>query len=173
MGWLGKLAIVRPPLRQTVTRLTEDWEPGWLRAERNYEASLYDYLHAKLESIQITRQYAIGRSRADIMVGERLIIEIKNDLNTLGKYHRLLGQIADFAVLGADLLVVLCGFTDPYLRKGLAQHLRRGALSPPGTVDVVTKAAPEAAIAAARAEAAILPLHSYDDRRTVAASQDR
>lgn len=139
MRLLERILFERPAAIDAVIKVIVAWTPGNLRTERAYEGSLYAYLHACLADVQVTRQYAIGRVRTDIMVGDRVLIEIKKDLDTVGKYHRLLGQIADFADWGGDLVVVLCGFTDPHLRKQLDHHLQKGTLDPRRRVRVVDR----------------------------------
>ena len=128
-----------PIVLETINRHIKDWDPGALDSEREYEASLYWFLHEVMADTQITRQFAVGRVRADIVVGDHTLIEVKNCLDTTGKYHRLIGQITDFEDWGGDILIVLCGLTDPHLRKKLVAHLKSGRIDPARRVRVIEK----------------------------------
>lgn len=139
MTLLGQFKRAGPVILETVSRHIRDWRPGLLDTEREYEASLYGFLHEVMTDTQITRQFAVGRVRADIVVGDHTLIEIKNCLDNTGKYHRLIGQITDFEDWGRDVLVVLCGRTDPHLRKKLIARLRAGGIDPAGRVRVIEK----------------------------------
>lgn len=117
MWWLNSVRVL--------TSLLSKWHPRNCKTEKDYENSLYTFLHKKLEDHQITKQYAIGRLRADLVIDNRLIIEIKYKLNTLQKYQRLLGQLAGYKGWDGRVVLVLIGKTDPNLRKELTSHLEK------------------------------------------------
>lgn len=104
-------------------QLINEWEPGDLKTEQQYEKSLYDFLQQRLDGIQITRQYARGRVRADIAIGDKVIVEIKNNLDSTSKYHRLVGQLNEYKDWNEKIIVVLCGRTDPNLLHQLRKHI--------------------------------------------------
>ena len=79
-----------------VTKLVEAWEPGTLKNEKQYENSLYDFLIENLEGIEVIKQYGKGRMRADLIVNNNVIIELKNNLDATTKYQRLIGQLSDY-----------------------------------------------------------------------------
>lgn len=108
-----------------VASLIDRWEPVGCRTEKDYENSLYDHLHDSLIEVQVTQQYALGRLRADVAVGDRVFVEIKNDLNSTGEYHRLIGQLTDYADTDRTVLLVLCGKTDKNLLKEVRRQLER------------------------------------------------
>ena len=112
-----------------IAKLVEEWKPGDCSTEKQYEKSLYEFLHERLEDIQITKQFARGRVRADIVVGDKVIIELKNNLDTTGKFQRLVGQIADYKNWEGETIIVLCGATDSNLRKELDRYLEDEGLS--------------------------------------------
>jgi len=89
---------------------------------------LNSFLHKELEDHQITKQYGIGRSRADLVIDDRLIIEIKYNLNTSAKYQRLLGQLAEYKEWDGRVVLLLVGKTDPNLRKQLTSYLEKEGL---------------------------------------------
>ena len=108
-----------------VCSLIDEWEPGKLKSEKSYEKSLYEFLHNKLEDIQVTKQYAKKRIRADIVVGDQVIIELKHNLDTTAKYQRLLGQISEYSEWKGAIIVLLTGKTDPNLKKELMRHIKK------------------------------------------------
>lgn len=108
---------------QMVATLIEKWKLRNCKTEKQYETSLYNYLHENLTELQITKQYARGRIRADIAVEEKVIIELKNNLDATGKYQRLVGQLVTYKDWGGSVFIVLCGTTDRNLLKELKSHI--------------------------------------------------
>jgi len=111
-----------------IKKLLSGWKPKNCDNEKQYENSLYDYLHSHLESIQVTKQFSKGRTSADIMVGNAIVIELKHNLKTTAKYQRLLGQIMEYKTWEESIFIVLCGETEPNLRKELTQFLKKEGL---------------------------------------------
>jgi len=103
----------------TTVDLIKRWRPRRCQTEKDYEKSLYQFLHKELDGIQITKQFGKGRIRADLMVGEKVIVEIKNNLDTPAKYQRLIGQLNDYKDWDKSVVIILTGKTDPNLRKQL------------------------------------------------------
>ena len=107
-----------------VAYLIEAWEPGFLKNEKQYENSLYDYLTENLEGIEIIKQYGKGRMRADLVVNDEVIIELKNNLDATTKYQRLIGQLSDYKEWDGPVVIVLCGKTDPGLLKKVEKYVK-------------------------------------------------
>jgi hypothetical protein len=107
-----------------VVGMIEKWEPKRCKTEKDYEKSLYSYLHGQLEEIQVTKQYAKGRIRADIVVADSVIVELKHNLDTTAKFQRLVGQLDEYKRWDGKIVVILTGTTEPNLRKDLIKHLR-------------------------------------------------
>jgi len=101
------------------------WRPRGCDAEKEYEKSLYEFLHKEPPDIQVTKQFARGRVRADVVVGDKIIIELKNNLDTAAKYQRLMGQLTAYDEWDGQIFVVLTGNTDANLRKQLTQYAER------------------------------------------------
>lgn len=110
---------------QILTSLFSKWCPRNCKTEKDYENSLYFFLHKELEDHQITKQYGKGRFRADLVIDDRLIIEIKYNLSTSSKYQRLLGQLAEYKDWDGRIVLLLIGKTDPNLRKQLTSYLKK------------------------------------------------
>ncbi len=69
----------------------------------------------------MTKQYARGRIRADIVVHDNVIIEMKNNLDTTGKLQRLVGQLETYKKWDGYIIILLCGNTEPNIRKELVK----------------------------------------------------
>jgi hypothetical protein len=108
-----------------VSGLLQKWTPRRCKTEKDYENSLYDFLHRELEGIQVTKQFAKGRIRADLVIGERVIVELKDNLDTTAKYQRLIGQLEEYQNWDGPVVIVLTGTTDPNLRKGLTAYVKK------------------------------------------------
>lgn len=108
---------------EMIASLIRNWRPSDYKSEKKYEMSLYNFLHDNLSELQVTRQFANGRLRADIAVEGEVIIEIKYNLDTTAKYHRLLGQITDYEDWAGSMFIILCGTTDRNLMKELSRHI--------------------------------------------------
>lgn len=129
MGLLDKLKFQAWDDVAAVVSLIHKWKPDRCKTEKDYERSLYDYLHQQFGDLQVTKQHAQGRIRADLCVAGKVIVELKNDLDTTGKYQRLVGQLAEYKQWDGRVVVLLTGTTDPNLRKQLDRYLSDEGLS--------------------------------------------
>lgn len=111
-----------------VTKKMESWNPKKCSTEKDYEKSLYQYLHDELGNLQITKQYAKGRIRADLMIGDKVIVELKHNLDTTAKYQRLIGQISEYKEWDGRVIILLTGKTDLNLRKQIDTFIKREGL---------------------------------------------
>ncbi len=108
-----------------VQDLVNEWKARSCKTEKDYEKSLYAFLLDALDGIQITKQFASGRVRADVVVGDKVIVELKVNLDSMGKFHRLIGQLESYTEWRGHVLVVLLGATDPNLRTRLDEAVER------------------------------------------------
>lgn len=108
-----------------IESLVKKWKPKDCKTEKSYEKSLYDFLHKNLYDIQVTKQYARGRIRADLVVGDSVIIEIKNNLDSTSKYQRLIGQLQEYKEWDGDIIILLIGETDKNLLKQLNKYIEQ------------------------------------------------
>ena len=128
MGFLEKLRFDCWDDPDMVASLIKKWKPIDCKTEKGYEKSLYNYLHDKLKDIQVTKQFAKGRIRADLVVGDKVIIELKNNLDSTSKYQRLIGQISEYKEWDGFIILVLTGNRDKNLRKELDIYLKKEGL---------------------------------------------
>lgn len=109
-----------------VRKLIEEWRPRRCTTEKDYERSLVRYLQANLEGKDVVPQYASGRVRGDIVVDEQILIEIKTKLDSTAKLQKLLGQIELYErEWKKQVIVVICGETDPNLAKQIRNSTER------------------------------------------------
>ena len=106
----------------------DKWSPRECENEKSYENSLYLFLHEYFPDVQITKEYAIGRTKADINVGDEVIIEIKKDLKSTAQYGRLIGQLEEYKNWKGATIILLVGDTDPNLKKKLHSRAEDGRL---------------------------------------------
>lgn len=109
-----------------IESLIERWVPGpGCEAEKDYEASLYAFLNTELGELQVTRRYSRGRSEADIVVADKVIIELKTDLDSTSEFQRLVGQLTEYQDWNMAVIVVLTGQTDANLGKELRARMKK------------------------------------------------
>ncbi len=125
MGFLQRLRFEYLDPDDMVLSAIKRWKPRACETEKQYENSLYGFLHKEFPDIQITKQFANGRVRADIVVGGKIIIELKNNLDTTAKYQRLMGQLMVYEEWDGQIFVLLTGKTDPNLRKQLSSYAQQ------------------------------------------------
>ncbi len=76
-----------------VIHLIGDWHPRNCETEKDFERSLQKHLEKNLNHVNVIKQYAAGRVKGDIVVDEKILIEIKDSLKSTAQLQRLLGQI--------------------------------------------------------------------------------
>lgn len=128
MGLLDKLKFKMWDNAGAVVDVIRRWEPGDCKTEKEYERSLYAFLHDVFGDLQVTKQYAQGRVRADLCVAGKVILELKNNLDTTAKYQRLVGQIAEYKNWNGRIVILLTGTTEPNLRKQLDKFVEKEGL---------------------------------------------
>lgn len=125
MGQLEKLKFKFWDPSGTTEKLINNWKPKKHNSEKDYEKSLYNFLDQHLDSIQITKQYARGRSKVDLSVGEKVFIELKYNLNSNSKYQRLIGQLVEYRKWNSPFIIILTGETDSNLFKQLVEFIEK------------------------------------------------
>jgi hypothetical protein len=138
MGFLDKLEFKVWDSTGAIVTLLDKWKPRGCSTERDFEKSLYDLLHSELGDIQVTKQYARGRIRADLVIGDKVIVELKHNLNSTAKYQRLVGQLAEYKEWDGQIVLLLTGKTDQNLRKQLDSYLKKEGLTEGILEDKVT-----------------------------------
>ncbi len=123
MNFLEKFRFSFGNSSYMIASLIRKWKPGTLKTGESYEHALYEYLHNQLNELPVSRQYAKGRIRASLAVGNKVIIEIKKNLNSTSSYQRLIEQISEYKDGGVNVIILLTGKTDHDIKKQLDQYL--------------------------------------------------
>jgi len=106
----------------TVEKIVINWNPKGCRTEKDFESSLVSTLEKELPDKRIQRQYGSGRQRVDIVIDDKIPIEIKKDLKTTAIYQRLIGQLEEYLKKWDNLILVLTGDIDQDLFISLKTH---------------------------------------------------
>ena len=124
-NWADKFRFKFLDSVSMVAALIEKWEPRGCATEKECENSLYLYLHAAVGDVFVTKQFAYGRVRADIVVGDKVLIELKHNLDTTAKLQLIGGQLSQYDDWDGRVVVLLTGETEPNLLKELKQFISK------------------------------------------------
>jgi hypothetical protein len=120
MSRINKVTVAWDGLLANLCRVICKWQPQDFPRERDYRDSLTAYLRANAPGARIECEYRHLGTTADISVEwdgfistERVLIELKRNLNSKSEFNRLVGQIADLRPHQTPIIVVLCGETSP------------------------------------------------------------
>jgi len=110
----------------TVCKIIESWRPRGCSTEKEFEQSLLRKLQKELKKQKIQTQYGSGRQRIDIVVDNKVPIEIKKDLKDPRALHRTIGQLEQyFQDKNWDgFFLVLCGNIASDLLKSLKSYAK-------------------------------------------------
>jgi hypothetical protein len=108
-----------------IANLIKKWKPVDCENEKDFEKSLYNFLHKKLPDTQITKQYAKGRIKADLAVEDKIIIELKNNLDSRNKFQRLLGQLLEYKSWEGMIIILLTGNSDINFVKEIKKFIEK------------------------------------------------
>jgi len=107
-----------------VCEVIESWRPRGCKTEKDYENSLVKKLEKELVNQNIQQQYGSARQRVDIMVHDKVPIEIKKDLNSTAKLQRAKGQLDGYLKAWQGIILVLCGDTAGDLFNDLKKYAK-------------------------------------------------
>jgi hypothetical protein len=119
---------------ENVQSTLQKWKPSaGLTKEAEFRDDLRTFLDAQFKGVVVHKEFAYANTKADLYVnfkqakkGSDVIVEVKHNLTGRNEFHRLLGQIVAYKYeWTAEVLVVLCGATDPAFVK-LAQQVLKG-----------------------------------------------
>jgi len=108
-----------------VCEVIESWRPRGCKTEKDYERSLVKKLQNELVNQNIQQQYGSARQRFDIMVHDKVPIEIKKDLNSTAKLQRAKGQLDGYLKDWEGVILVLCGDVSGDLFNDLKKYAER------------------------------------------------
>lgn len=107
-----------------VIRLIDNWHPRSCKTEKDFERSLHKHLDKNLADVNVVKQYAAGRVKGDIVVDEKILIELKDSLKSTGQLQRLLGQLDIYnAQWKGKVIVLICGESERDLMRVLKKKI--------------------------------------------------
>jgi hypothetical protein len=109
----------------TVYDLIHEWQPTNTSSETKIEESLHAHLAKHLKRHDVRRQFRHDRVTADILINEKLAIEIKINLTKTAEFQRLIGQLDCYADWGVQIIVLLVGEVDPDLKRRVEDRLQK------------------------------------------------
>ena len=107
-----------------VSKIIDDWNPGLLKTEKEYEISLVARLEKELSKEKIEQQYGAGKQKIDILINEKLAIEMKRNLKSTPEYQRLIGQITEYIEKWDYLIILIVGEVKDSLLKDLIKFVK-------------------------------------------------
>jgi hypothetical protein len=122
-----------------VVGLINQWEPKNCKTEKDYEKSLVKFIRAELPDIEVTPQFSFGRTKADLVIGRKVIIEIKTNLSNTGSCQRLVGQLHDYSEWEGKVIVLLTGTTCPDLKMKINKAIKDINANHSGPLIIATK----------------------------------
>jgi len=99
--------------------------------EKEQEQSLYTWLKQNLPGVPITTQYGIAKGKADIVVQDEHVIELKLAFgDDIAEFDRCIGQMERYRLKWVDLdrgpvYLVVVGELEPEFRDMLHQAIKR------------------------------------------------
>jgi hypothetical protein len=89
--------------KDVIQRLLNEWQPsGWDRSEKQYEQELYAWLTGKLQDVPLIAQYGIAKGKADIVIQDCHVIELKLGFSDVCELDRCLGQMERYRLKWVD-----------------------------------------------------------------------
>ena len=82
--------------QQFVLKLLDEWQPSpACKTEKNHEVHLQTYLQQRLPDVPIVAQYGIAKGKADLVIEDRHVIELKLafDIESVAEFDRCIGQL--------------------------------------------------------------------------------
>ncbi len=129
MGEIDKLKFRYWDDVGAIVDIIKKWRPRGCKTEKDYEKSLLSKLRENFPGFQITKQYAKGRIRADLLIDDEVIVEIKHNLQSTAEYLRLIGQLIVYNHdWSGRVLLLLTGNPDPSLVKDLERIIKKEGL---------------------------------------------
>ncbi len=126
MGVMDKLKFHVWDNVGAIVDVVKKWKPRDCTSEKDYENSLLRKLKKHFPGLEIVQQYECAGVRGDILVGDKVLIEIKTDLKST---TMLMGQLMRYKQKWRGrILVLLTGNTKPSILKELEEFVDREGL---------------------------------------------
>jgi len=111
---------------KTIMGLIDKWQPGPLKREKEFEESLYTFLSRELPDVEIAKVHKYDkRVRADFVIGDSVILDVKADVDSAAKYQEVLEQLSELRDWTGAVIVLLTGRTGPEVAKSIESRIKR------------------------------------------------
>jgi hypothetical protein len=107
-----------------IAKIVKLWEPKNCKTEKDYEQSLLSELRKNLKGIKVQSQYGAGSQIVDIVVDDKIPIELKKDLLKTSSLHITIGQIEQYLRKWETVFLILCGSTSPDIMQSLKEYAK-------------------------------------------------
>ena len=116
-----------------VLRLLLEWQPSAAGlSEKAYEQELQTWLNSKLADVPIVAQYGIAKGKADLVIEDSYIVELKLAFTdeTLTEFDRCVGQLERYRQKWVDnergkVYLVIVGKSDSEFRHMIHKAIER------------------------------------------------
>ncbi len=108
-----------------VCKVIKSWKPKGCKTEKEFEKSLLRKLQKELKGKKIQAQYGSGRQRIDIVVDDKVPIEVKKDIKDTSALQRLIGQMEQYFKKWEGLVLVICGNIEQDHLKELKEYAKK------------------------------------------------
>lgn len=106
----------------SVLKLAKQWQPQVLLTELKYRDSLIAHLREQLREAKIGTTTDIFVKQPGFFGSSEVFVELKRNFLQKAQYDRLVGQIEFLEPKKNNIIVVLCGETNPALLTRLRQR---------------------------------------------------
>lgn len=118
--------------RSFICDLIKKWQPHSFKLnEKEHELSLYSWLKQNLPAVPIITQYGIAKGKADIVIQDEHVIELKLPFaDDIAEFDRCIGQMERYRLKWVDLdrgpvYLVIVGELEAEFRNMLHQAMKR------------------------------------------------
>lgn len=118
-----------------VCKTIKEWQPETLSRELQYRNSLAAFLRDRLRGSIIETEYRHNGTTVDIYVSKsgliestQVFVELKRNFLRKTELDRLVGQVKSIGPIKSNIIIVLCGKTNPVLVKRFMNAFRASML---------------------------------------------
>lgn len=109
----------------TVRDAIDSWGPRIFESEEQYEESLEKKLKKSLKNQKIERQYAFNGQRADVVIQDKVPIELKNHIRTDQEVNNTISQLKEYLKKWRCVFLVICGDVSDDRLKMLEKYAKK------------------------------------------------
>lgn len=137
--------LVMGAFKRKLVNTIEFWEPGVFDKENDYRRNLASLIRSRMPKAHVQEEYAIERSKVDILVseeipseidgGECIAVELKLNLSRNPDLDRLIGQLVSYQQNNYTSAIVVSINPEPNFSRILDERARSDGLD--GFVTVI------------------------------------